>query len=145
MSGTKVLGRDSGGGKVLLDPANIGGANVVLTNVTCLASVYVGAAVRMNASGVALNAIADSVSNANIIGIVESKDGTTLCNIRVLGVTSGIFSSLDVTKEYYLSDSIAGQITTTIPTASGHVVVKVGQPFSSDSLLVNKGQMVVRI
>lgn len=141
----KLLGQRPLGTKVLVDPAEIGGANVVIINVPCLASVYVGAAVRMDSSGTALNALADSLANANVIGVVESKGTLTTCNIRVMGVSSGIFSGLDVAKEYYLSDGVEGLVTTTIPTASGSIMLKLGQPFSATELFVNKGQQVVRL
>lgn len=141
----KVVGQRPAGTKVLVDPSQIGGANVILFDVTCLASVYVGAAVRMTSGGTAVNAQADAVANANVIGIVEAKPSSTTCNIRVLGVSDAIFAGLDVTKEYYLSDAVAGEITTTIPTASGSVVLRVGQPFSATEFLMNKGQQVVRL
>lgn len=141
----KILGRTDSGAKIQIDPSTVGSGNVVLANVPCEASVYVGAAVIMQNSGTAKNAIADSLANSNIIGIVESKPTTTTCNIRVLGVSEPIYSSLDVTKEYYLSDSVAGEITTAIPTASGSVMIKVGQPFSATEFLMIKGQPVVRL
>ncbi len=142
----KVIARDTvTGEKQQIDVSQIGGANVVLLNVPCASSVYVGAAVRMNVGGTAINAIADNLENSNIIGIVELKQSLNVCNIRVLGVSENLFSGLDVTKEYYLSDSVAGQITTTIPTASGSVVLRVGQPFSETDFLVNKGQRMQRI
>lgn len=120
-------------------------ANTRIQNVTCDATVYIGAAVRMNSSGVAINAIANSFDNSNVIGIVEEKASSTICTIRFLGVTlEGIYSGLDTTKEYFLSAITPGEITTTIPTASGHVVLKVGQPFSSSRFLVLKGQRMER-
>ena len=141
----KVVGQRPAGTKVLVDPAEIGGANVVLLNVPCNSSVYVGAAVRMTSGGTAVNAQADSIANSNVIGVVEAKPSTNTCNIRVMGVSDAVFSGLDVTKEYYLSDAVAGQISTTIPTASGSVVLRVGQPFSATEFLMNKGQQVVRL
>lgn len=117
----------------------LGAANVVLTNVPCDASVFVGAVVRMN-TGVAYNALADSADNSNMIGIAERKATSTLCDVRVLGVVSyDIYSGLDETKEYYLSDVTPGLITTTIPIAPGHIVLKVGQPYSTERMLVLKG------
>ena len=140
-----ILARDDSGNKLLVDPNSLSGANVVLSDVPCNASVFVGAAVRMTSGGTAVNAIGDSVSNANVIGIVESKSSSTVCNIRVLGVSGSIYSGLDVTKEYYLSDSIEGLVTNTIPTASGSVMLKLGQPFSATEFLMVKGQQVVRL
>ena len=74
-----------------------------------------------------------------------AKGTATTCNIRVTGVSLSVFAGLDVTKEYYLSASVAGQITTTIPTNSGEVVIRIGQPYSATEILVNKGQATVRV
>jgi hypothetical protein len=117
--------------------------NTVISDVDCDVTVYVSALVRMQ-GGIAVNALADSSDNANVIGIVEEKSSTTKCVIRFLGVTGQIFTGLDETKEYYLSDVIAGLLTTTIPVASGHVVLKIGQPFNDKQLLVLKGTRLVR-
>tara|TARA_R110000851_G_scaffold91621_3_gene199990 strand:- start:923 stop:1357 length:435 start_codon:yes stop_codon:yes gene_type:complete len=141
----KIIGQRPSGNKVLVDPSTIGGANVVIPNVPCLSSVYVGAAVIMNTGGTASNAIATSLATSNVIGIVEFKPSLNQCNIRVIGVSLGIFVGLDVVKEYYLSDTIEGLITTTIPTASGSIMLKLGQPFSATEFLVTKGQSVVRL
>lgn len=141
----KVVGQRAIGTKILVDPSQIGGANLVIANVPCLSSVYIQAAVRMTSTGTAVNALADSLTNANVIGIVESKPSSTTCNIRVIGVSDTIFTGLDVTKEYYLSDSIAGLVTTIIPTNSGSIMLKLGQPFSGTELFVNKGQQIVRL
>jgi hypothetical protein len=129
-----------------LEFVNIGAsnANVVLFNVDCEASVYIGAAVIMQVSGVAKNALADDIGNSNVIGIVESKPSGVKCDIRVSGITAGIFSGLDVTKEYYLSDSIGGEITTLSPITTGHVRLKLGQPFSASEFLVMKGERTIR-
>jgi len=117
----------------------------VLFDVDCDASVSIGDAVRMS-SGTAINAQADSMANSNVIGVVESKSSTVKCDIRVSGVTAGnIFSGLDETKEYYLSDGTAGLITETIPTAPGSIMLRIGQPFDSSNLLVIKGLRTVRL
>lgn len=114
-------------------------AGLIIPNVPCDSSVYVNAAVRMDATGTAYNALADSMANAQVIGIVISKASTTLCTIRVLGVTEALFAGLDVTKEYYLSSTVAGEIQTSAPLGSGEIVLRVGQPYSATKLLVNKG------
>jgi len=140
----KLKGFDSNK-DVLVDPSAVGGANVVIANVPCEGSVYIAAAVVMQANGTAKNALADSLANSNVIGTVESKPTVNTCNIRVLGITPGIFTGLDVSKEYYLSDGTPGLVTTTIPTASGHVVLKLGQPYSATEFLMSKGQRTVRL
>lgn len=118
--------------------------NTVLDPVPCDPSVYVGAWVRMTTSGIAVNGLADSTDNSNIIGVAEQKLSITSCVIRFLGLTSDIYTGLDVTKEYLLSDSIPGGMDTVPPTASGHVILKLGQPFSSSAFVVLKGVRVVR-
>jgi hypothetical protein len=140
----KLLARSDSGGKLLIEPTSVGGANVVLDNVDCDASVYVGAAVRMTGAGLAINAIADNVTNSNVIGIVESKSSSVKCNIRVVGVSLPVFLALDVTKEYYLSNTVAGALQTNVPTTSGHVKLKLGQPFSATEFLFSKGEIVKR-
>lgn len=118
-------------------------SGLVLNDVACDSTVYVSAAVRISA-GLAVNALADSIANSNIIGIVESKSSSTLCNIRVLGVSATVFLGLDPTYEYFLSDTVDGAITTTVPSLPDHVILKVGQPFSATELLVLKGTRIVR-
>lgn len=109
--------------------------DLVLRNVDCDSSVYVGAAVRTDSLGVIYNALADSSTNSNVVGIVESKASSILCDVRVLGITLEIFLGLDVTKEYFLSAITPGLITTTIPTTSGHMVVNLGKPWSATEFL----------
>jgi len=117
---------------------------LVIKSVPCDSTVYVGAAVRMDATGTAFNGLATTLATSNIIGIVVKKPGTTLCDIRVSGTTSDIFTGLDVTKMYYLSDTIAGEITTVIPTTPTHIMLRLGQPFSDKSFLFMKSTIVVR-
>lgn len=119
-------------------------SNVLLTNVGCNTDVYVGSVVRLDSLGVAQNAVADSITNSNMVGICETKPTSILCNIRVLGTTDGIFTGLDPSQEYFLSPTVAGGISLVVPSASGDVVLKIGQPFSSTRMIVLKGQRSVR-
>lgn len=123
--------------------STIGAPDLVIHNVPCDPSVIVGDWVRMS-GGIAIKAIADDVDNSNVLGLVEFKGSSTTANVRVLGVSEAIFTGLDETKEYFLSDSTAGEMTTTPPTADGHVIVRVGQPYTSDRFLVLKGIRIVR-
>lgn len=118
------------------------GAGTRLLNVPCAPSVFVGAAVITDGVTVS-NALADDISTSNVLGIVVEKNGT-LCDVQVSGLTESIFTGLDVTKEYFLSSSVAGEITATPPTGSGHVVVKLGQPFNGTTFLVDKATKIVR-
>lgn len=116
---------------------------IVIPNVICDASVYVGALVYLDSTGKAFNAIATSASTLNIIGMVESKSSSISCVIRVIGVTGELFTGLDTTKNYFLSDTVAGAITTSA-IASGHYVLQVGQPFSSTRFMVLKGTAILK-
>ena len=109
--------------------------DLVIRNVDCDPSVYVGAAVRVDSLGVIYNALADSSANSNVIGIVEVKPSSILCDVRVLGITLEIFLGLDVTKEYFLSATVPGLITTVVPTGSGEMVVNLGKPWSATEFL----------
>lgn len=135
-----------GNNTILVDATTLSaiGAQTVLSNVPCDASVYVGAAVRMDALGTAYNAIATGVATSNVLGIVESKPTPTTCDIRVSGYTSTIFLGLDVTKNYYLSATVAGEVTDVIPVTSGHVMAPLGKPYSATQLAVFVGERVVR-
>jgi hypothetical protein len=121
--------------------------DIVIKSVTCDSTVIVGDWVRMDSSGIAIKAIADGLGNSNVIGLVEEKIDSTTCNIRVLGVSLEIFTGLDVTKEYFLSDADAGEMVEqgpSVPTASGHINLKLGQPFSTTRFLVLKGMRIER-
>ena len=45
---------------------------------------------------------------------------------------------------YFLSDTVAGEITTTAPSIADHVLVKVGIPKSSTQLIVNPEIKAIR-
>lgn len=118
---------------------------LVLRNVPCDPSVSAGDWVRMDGTGTAVKAQADSFSNSNVIGLAEEKPSSSTVNILVLGISKPIFTLLDETKEYYLSASTAGAMAVApVPTGSGEVVLKVGQPFSINRFVVLKGIRMVR-
>jgi hypothetical protein len=119
-----------------------GSPNVILTNVACDPTVYVGAWVRMDGTGTAYNALADSMANSNVIGLCEAKVTSTLCNIRVSGISEAIYTGLDVTKNYYLSPTVAGGHQTTAPSVTGQIRLALGQPFSAIEMFPFKGERV---
>ena len=139
-----VTQKPTGGQKLVQAELNQFASNIIIEDVECETSVFVGAAVVTNNSGVARNAIADSLANSNVLGFVESKSAADRCVIRVTGLTGAVFSGLDTTKTYFLSDTVAGAIQTTAPTTTGHIKLKLGQPFSSDRLVIEKGERLVR-
>lgn len=114
-----------------------------LENVTCDASVSVGSVVRMNGSTV-VNALADSETNSQVIGICVSKSSSTICNVITCGYTGNIFSSLVQSSTYFLSDSVAGEITSTPPTNSGSYVIKIGKTQNGQNLIIQHERIVKR-
>jgi len=120
-------------------------ANVVLENLECTPTTAVGDVVRVDAAGIVTPAMANSLANSLVLGIVESKSDDTTATVRVSGLTvESVFSGLNETAEYYLSATTPGQITQTIPAASGQVIVKIGQAFGTDRILVNIGDRILR-
>ncbi len=123
--------------------SDVGATGLVLKGVPCDASVYAGAAVYLNGA-VAYNALADDAATSNVIGIVERKISSTLCDIRVSGVTPALFVGLDETKDYNLSATVPGGITTVVPTTSGYIWIKLGQPYGTTKFVMIKGVPVRR-
>jgi hypothetical protein len=117
---------------------------LVIRNVNCAVNVFVGAAVYMDDNATAHLAIANDYDKSNVVGIVEQKISTDICDVRFLGLTDKIYVGLDVAKEYYLSDEFAGLLTYIAPTQSGHIRLKLGQPFSTTEFVFVKGERIVK-
>lgn len=117
----------------------------VFRNETCEASVYVGAAVYVD-GGVIKNCLADNEATSNFIGFCVAKAASTICDVRFGGKTENIFTGLDETEDYYLSDTVPGAIVKApnIPILTGHIKLKIGQPFGSDKIVIMKGEKVIR-
>tara|TARA_R110000787_G_scaffold5686_9_gene20566 strand:- start:6849 stop:8585 length:1737 start_codon:yes stop_codon:yes gene_type:complete len=142
--GDLVEATDDGDGNVTVTIDSPDTSSIILRNVDCDTTVYVGSAVRMTALGVAINAIADDIDNSNVLGFVELKTSTVKCDIRVTGITPENYTGLDVTKTQYLSDTVPGGIQTSIPSTTGHIRLKLGQPFSDKKMVFMKGEAVIR-
>ncbi len=115
----------------------------VIEDFPCDLSVAVGDAVYID-TNIAYQGKADDAATTNIIGIVESKSSSILCNIRTSGKTLGVFTLLDETKEYFLSATIAGGIVDYVPTLPGHVILRIGKPVSATELSVIIGERILR-
>ena len=118
--------------------------DLVLANVPADGTVYVMAWVIINSSGIISAADASSLSTSNVLGLAESVGTIGTFNVRVLGVSKPIFSGLDTTAQYYLSDVSVGEMDTAPPTASGHVGLNLGQAYNDTQFLVLKGTRYVR-
>ncbi len=160
------------GDRVTVAISSGGGSGLeVIENMPCASSVYVGAAVRLDPgvateltmdewtslallasmfatdySTLVINARANNYENSNVFGIVESKSSATLCNVRISGVSNTNYFGLDVEEEYFLSDVTEGAIVplALAPINSGSVLLKIGQPFSSNRLIYSRGERILR-
>lgn len=111
----------------------------LLLNIPCDPSVYVGAAVYINQTGTLFPALATSENTSNVLGIVESISGS-ICNVRLFGISKDLFTGLDVTKQYYLSSTVAGALTDTAPSDNNAYKVVIGIPLDDKKLLVFKSE-----
>lgn len=117
----------------------------MIFNVDCHPSVYIGSFIYIDEFEIARNANATSYSTSNVLGVVESKPTSNICNVRVSGISSELFSGLDPALDYFLSDTVDGGISPVVPTASGHVKLKLGQSFGTKKFVFQKGERVVRL
>lgn len=118
--------------------------DILVPDLDCDSSVAVGDWVRYDAFNILIKAQADSVDGAHVVGLVEEKTTSTKCVVRVAGVSKALFIGLDVSKEYFLSSVSAGQMTVSPPTASGEVLLSLGQPITPTKFIVRKGMRVKR-
>ena len=118
-------------------------SDLVLESVTCDSSVAVGDIVRFDGSEF-IKAQADSFANSRAVGVCESKDSATVCDVRIAGETGSIFTGLDPNNDYFLSSSVAGEVSTTFPTSSGEVIVFIGRPISTTAMVLNIEHRLIR-
>lgn len=97
-----------------------------------------GQAVYSSSTGHVDLALADALATSKVAGIVTedvNSGGTAkyapagAVEIDSWGLTEG--------SQYYLSDSVAGELVTSAPTSSGSVVQWIGRALASDTLLVD--------
>ena len=109
----------------------------------CTVTEQVGDAVFESAANTARQANANSNATMPVIGIVIQKPTATTCIIARSGEVSAFAAPLIVGQEYYASTT-PGQITTTVPTASGHVVQYIGYARNTSTLVVQMRAPTVR-
>jgi hypothetical protein len=123
--------------------AGVGSTGLLLTNVPCDSTVYVSSFVYLS-GGTAFLALADTWVTSNVAGLVVEKPTITTCTIRVSGLSAPLFLGLDESKEYFLSSTVPGGISTTAPSSPGNIALLLGQPFSTTQFIVNKGTRMTR-
>ena len=110
---------------------------MLVKNVACDASVFVGAVVRVQGS-ICVNAQADNFANSRAVGVVIAKPTATTANVILGGTTTEVFTGLDTSKDYFLSESTPGQIQAgTYPDNTDEVILFIGRPLSDKILNVN--------
>lgn len=124
--------------------APIATPDIVARDIPCDSGVAVGDWVRIDLTNTAVKALADTADNAHVMGIVEEKSTSTICSIRLAGVSKVVFVGLDTTKEYFLSPSTAGGMTTTVPTGAGEILLRVGKAIDATRIVVTIGTRMRR-
>ena len=78
-----------------------------------------GQAIYRNTGGYAL-AQANAISSCDVLGIIQTANSTSFTAVAN-GYITGLTGLVDAT-EYYLSDSVAGLLTSTAPSANGSII-----------------------
>ncbi len=132
--------------KIVENDHGAGGASLgdnTIENTPCDASVTVGDIVRFSGSTI-VKAQANNFTNSKVIGVCTSKSTTTTCNVQVTGHTTTVFSGLSPATFYFLSDTTAGDVTTTPPATAGSYVIKIGIAYQSNKLILQIQRIVKR-
>ena len=109
------------------------------------AALTIGQAVYISAANTVEAALADNVTTSGVVGLVADASIADGANGYML--TDGTLASTDWTavvgattltagSVYFLSDTAAGELTTTVPTAPGSFVTRVGTAINTTTLEV---------
>lgn len=86
-------------------------------------------------------ALGDNTSKSYVIGLAKAAAlAAASVEVQSEGVMTG-FSGLTAGSRYYLSDSVAGAITTTVPSGSGKTIVQMGYAKSASALHIHIEQL----
>lgn len=86
-------------------------------------------------------ALGDNTSKSYVIGLAKAAAlAAASVEVQSEGVMTG-FSGLTAGSRYYLSDSVAGAITTTVPSGSGKTIVQMGYAKSASALHLHIEQL----
>lgn len=97
--------------------------------------------VYISAADTVLPAIASAAGTSQVIGLgVAAAAATATVQVQEDGVLSG-FTALTAGARYYLSGTVAGAITPTIPATSGHTIVQIGYAKSATAMHIHIEQM----
>lgn len=133
---------EDGAGYVPLSSASVGAT--VIGTYSCPAAVAVGEAVFKTGVGDAVDKADASDPTKFAIGVVISKPIATTCVVISNG-ESAVFGGLSIGATYFLSDSVAGALTTTAPTAGGSIVQKLAVAKNATTHLVEVTPLFVQL
>jgi hypothetical protein len=98
----------------------------------------VGDVVYVNASGTWATAISTAIGTA-ADGIVVEVPNANSAVVALAGLVRWAAHGLTVGSLYYLSETVAGALTTTVPTTSGDVAQPILTPSDADHVIINVG------
>lgn len=118
---------------------------LMLRNMLCDPTVFVGAALYMTAAGVLTNTLATTASilTSRFIGFCEEKVDISHAHVTIFGETDDIFIGLTPGSLYYLSPTSPGDILAVRPVAP-YISLDVGIATSSTRIVVQKGLQIIR-
>lgn len=116
-------------------------ANSVVNPYTALVAVAARDFVFISAADSVSPAIADNTSSSYGMGFAKAAAApAALVDVKSEGIMTG-FSGLTAGSRYYMSDSVAGAITTSVPSGSGKTIVQAGYAKSATALHIHIEQM----
>lgn len=116
-------------------------ATIVANSYTADESLLIRDALYISAADNVSKAIADGTAASFLLGFAQAAAADTASvNVVSEGVMGG-FTGLTAGARYYLSDSAAGEITATIPSASGKTIVQAGYAKSTTALQIKIQQL----
>lgn len=110
---------------------------------SCTVTEQVGNAVFESVANSVRQANASSTATMPVVGIIISKPTPTATTCTIARSGEVTIAGLTVGQEYYASTT-PGQLTTTVPTATGHVAQYVGYAKNTNTLVVQLRNPVMR-
>jgi len=119
----------------------INATNVLIQNVVSAVEIQVNCSINEQVGDVVYlfdeyevrKADNSNIATSKVIGIISYKINSTTCRVR----TSGLFPDLLLESGSYYFLGTSGNLTKTATTASGSVLVGVGQALDDSNLLIN--------
>jgi len=120
-----------------------------------LAAIVIGTPVYINGADTVKEALADAIGTSNVLGLVVDAtvaaddpariltDGRLAATTAQWDAITGDVGGLTPGAIYYLDPAIAGNLTTTAPTADTEVVARIGKALSATILEISINQPIL--